>query len=1093
MIVGDNDRDELLAQWMARYDEALATGESLEGCEPIGVDDAELTTEWEEAKNCLELLNRARSIFSAGSTHGAARGGETRCEAASIEIRQVGRFRLERELGRGGLGIVYLAYDPKLGRKVALKVPRGDTVGDVDARRRFLREAEAAARLSHPHIVALHDVGEEGSLCYLACEYCPGPTLAQWLRQRADRVSPRVAATIALALAEALHHAHSRGVLHRDIKPSNIILDDISSDGSAKCDADERSPSPKLTDFGLAKLLESTGGETRSGMILGTPAYMAPEQADSSRRDLDSRTDVYSLGAVLYEMLTGVAPYRGATDIEILRQMLLGEPASLRKLAPAVPRDLGAITLKCLAKERELRYPTAQHLADDLSRFLAGKATEARPPAAAGRLWKWARRRPAAAALLVVSVAAALGLLAVITVYNARLAESLGNARKLLYAADMQLAFDAWHGGNGTALAERIDRYSADSDPVDLRTFAWHFLHRQRYGDQKDMYRQSDTLYCAAWSPRGDVIATAGKAPGIQLWDVAAGRVLRTLAGHGSDVNDLAFSPDGRTLASCGDDLAIRLWPVDRDDAPRELKLVSLRDVLAIAYSPDGKWLAAGGADTKLRVLDTETWKLVHVFDQSTESVYGISFSPDSQTLAWSDGSDRVIVADVESGEVAFTLEFPATARSRRRMGPVAFSHDGRSIAAGRIEHGEIGLWDASTGQFLRSVASQGNWLHALAFTPDDRRLISGHQDGAMRIWNAETLQNEQVLLGHGDDVRDLAISPDGEQMVSACADGAAKCWDLAAIYARHMRHNGPWKLKTVAFSPAGDVLAFEELERSVHLVDATSGETLFKSEPSRIDADSFLAFSPDGKYLAYAIRDGRTIELLDVAARKPLRHLVAPMGRFYSAVFSPSGGLLATGDDASRLTLWDIATGKPVRTRDTGQDALFDLAFADGGQRVLTAGATEIKEWNVPALDGGAALIGSGAKFKSLAISNDDTLLAGTTSGGDIFLWNLITRQSPKLLVGHSGWSNQIDFSPDGHTMVSAGDDGTVRLWDVRTLQQIGVLHSSKDEPEKVESVALSPDGQTLAAAVGGPERSGLLLTWSLVGGPSRAPSGPP
>ncbi len=354
----DSPNDRLLASLMVAFDEALRDDTPMPGLPESVLDqNHDLAARYREARACLELLDRVRRLDANDSTVHAA--GESAAQAwlpdqqgpAQPWPATIGRFQIEREIGRGGLGIVLLARDPQLGRQVAIKIPRQEIVYGDDARRRFVREAEAAARLSHPHIVALHEVQQHGAMCYLVSEYCNGPSLAQWLKSQSAPIAPRDAALLIERLALAVHHAHSRGVLHRDIKPGNILLEiDESAAASAATDAPRLTP--KLTDFGMAKLLESTGDETASGMIVGTVAYMPPEQAEGRTRDLDSRADVYSLGAVMYELLTGTAPYRGKSDLDTLRQLLVNEPTRPRALHKNVPADLEAITLKCLAKIR---------------------------------------------------------------------------------------------------------------------------------------------------------------------------------------------------------------------------------------------------------------------------------------------------------------------------------------------------------------------------------------------------------------------------------------------------------------------------------------------------------------------------------------------------------------------------------------------------------------------------------------------------------------------------------------------------------------------------------------------------------------------
>jgi serine/threonine protein kinase/tetratricopeptide (TPR) repeat protein len=376
----------------------------------------------------LACIQRLRNVLApAGATPPANLSAE-------LPFTQLGRFQLQRRLGRGAFGVVFLATDPQLGREVALKVPRPEALLSPELRERFLREARTAAGLDHPNLVPVYEAGEAGAVAYIASAYCAGITLADWLKERTRPVPVRVAVGLAATLAAAVQHAHSRGVVHRDLKPGNILLqlrlDSVqpSPDSTLKCLPDE-SPSadadldfiPRITDFGLAKLTsdapapaeEGADGQTQSGAVIGTPQYMAPEQASGKNREVGPAADVYALGAILYELLTGRPPFQGETTLDTLEQVRSNEPVSPRRLRPRLQRDLETICLKCLQKELGQRYSSAATLADDLQRFLEGQPIWARPVGSAGRLWRWCRREPVVAILTAALVLAVGGGLSV--------------------------------------------------------------------------------------------------------------------------------------------------------------------------------------------------------------------------------------------------------------------------------------------------------------------------------------------------------------------------------------------------------------------------------------------------------------------------------------------------------------------------------------------------------------------------------------------------------------------------------------------------------------------------------------------------------
>ena len=597
-------------------------------------------------------------------------------------------------------------------------------------------------------------------------------------------------------------------------------------------------------------------------------------------------------------------------------------------------------------------------------------------------------------------------------------------------------------------------------------------------GDQTDLYSHTTTIFAVAWSPRGDLIATGAAGGEIRLWNTAAKRVQKILRDHQSDVNELVFSPDGRLLVSCGDDLTLRIWQVDLDEPPRVLRGVTLSDLNGLAFSPDGRWLAAGGEDQKARVWDTSSWQLIKVLSAGNGAINRMTFSADSRRIAISQSSGLGTVFDFETGEALLTLD--PKEEPQRRMGAISFSHDDRFLATASIEAQAIHFWNAETGELLRSLHSEGNWIHSMAFSPDDRRLITGHQDGALRIWDVATLEGLQVLLGHTEVVRDLAISPHGDLVASAGADGLVKTWDLAAIEHRRTRLNYPKLVRTVAFSPSQELFAFEERQGPVRLVDADSLAVVFQSAVSREDGNPSLAFSSNGELLAYAIGDGRSIEIVDVAARLPIAHLAQTTGRFRNIAFMPNSDILATGDEQSTLTFWDVKSGKALRGCSTDQGTILAIAFFARGDQVVIAAHKDVRVWDARTLERGTPLDAVSKKVIELAVSPDGTLLAGASSGGEVLVWDLAERRLRRLLVGHRAWSNSVNFSPDGKTLASAGDDGTIRLWDVRTLQEVGVMVANKDRFCRCHSVAFSPDGLTLVAGGNGPQERGELFIFS-------------
>ena len=508
--------DNELAAQLAAYDEARWGRDQAGSPEPINelLDPADLSR-LRHAQACVEVLN----------WH-FAQNRDAQAEKNPTAT-QLGRFQVLRELGRGGHGIVFLAFDPTLNRYVALKVPRPEVIATSEKRRRFRREAEAAARLNHPNLVPIFEIGEAGPVDYIAALYCAGPNLAEWLAcQPGLPLAPSEAAEIVLQLSEAVEHAHRQGVLHRDIKPSNVLLD------PAVLCVDPVCPPfvPRLTDFGLAKLLEGDQEQTATGVILGTPRYMAPEQTGGPQSEIGPATDVHGLGILLYELLTGRSPFAAATDAEALAKVRDEEPEPLRKLTPTAPRDLESICQKCTRKMPRRRYATASELSDDLRRFLTGRPVKARPVSPWERGLKLFRRRQTVVAY-TLALALAFGILGLGLWSNRQSRLAREAARRLIaidktrdvvsrqsrYVTDMREAFRLWKAKEPDRALAVLARYRSESGVNDLRGFEWYYLRRLCLGKRASLRGHDGDVYCVTFAPDGRTLATAGKDGTVRL------------------------------------------------------------------------------------------------------------------------------------------------------------------------------------------------------------------------------------------------------------------------------------------------------------------------------------------------------------------------------------------------------------------------------------------------------------------------------------------------------------------------------------------------------------------------------------------------
>ena len=1006
--------------------------------------------------------------------------------------RKFGRFEIVRELGRGGLGVVFLAHDPVLNRQVAIKIPRPEALMTPDLRLRFSREAQAAARLTHPHLVSVYEVGEVGPICYIASAFVEGPNLAVWLRGCRPAPTAQQAASIVAVLADAMQYAHQHGVLHRDLKPGNVLLEPgCQPVGSDSTPAGIKF-TPKITDFGLAKLEDLAGDFTRTGLVLGTPAYMAPEQAHGKLNEIDARTDVYGLGAILFELLTGQPPCAGSSEADTLRRVVTDEPTFRGESLRALPADLRAISLKCLEKEPRRRYQTAGELAADLRRFLAGQPTQARPLGALGRAVKWSRRRPTAAALAIVSCAAAISLLAGSLYYSVRTTrlfnvaerhrheaeENQESLRRYLYAADMPLAQKAYQRNNVAQVQQLLSRHIPERGEEDLRGFPWYFLDQLTKAERLKLSGHQGDVYTVLYSLDGKMLFSSGKDGTVRLWDAADGRALCVLAAHQREINSIALSPDGSQLASASDDQTVRIWnvpralaePIDSNQASQIESVDTIEFSLsprAIAFSPDGRSLAvsAGHSIDFFTLPDRKPQLSV----ETTEAATSLDFSLDGKYLFGSYGT-TVRKWDAVTGQ-----ELAVSGEHSPGVVTIAKSHDGRHLVSATTP-GQIGWWDADT------LAGNPDWkrqlgrVDAVAFSPDDKLLAIGGGKPELEIWNLASDQQLATLRGHTGAIWSTAFSPAGAEVATCSADGTVRVWEARSTNPRLLNSDQGPSYFALAFSPDGRILAAGRATGQIELWDwANSKQLLTLSTQGHADNQATstllgafaLAFSHDGRQLAATVGAG-FVQLWEVSSGKLIDELVGsrvPGG----LSFSPDGRHLAVGashpqfGDCARV--WDLA----AREATLPMPQLSGVAELQFLPRTPLLASISTRNRTVQLLQSTTLQAEYGLSFGPTAmacatVSADGQLCATGGDGIDrtVRIWDMTSGECLASLVGHEADICNLMFLPDGRTLASASADGTVRLWDLYSGQESVVL--SAGTPGWRCACATTSDGRALA-----------------------------
>ena len=823
----------------------------------------------------------APSPDPAGLTRSFDGQGATRALPRDAVVRYFGDYEVLKELGRGGMGIVYKARQISLNRPVALKMIKAGLLADDAELRRFQNEAEAVALLDHPGIVPVYEVGEHDGQRYFSMKLVEGGNLAEKIA--AYKAEPRAAAALLAETAEAVHHAHMRGILHRDLKPANILID---TEGH-----------PHVTDFGLAKRVEADVEMTASGAILGTPAYMSPEQASGRRGTITTATDVYGLGAILYALLAGKAPFGGDSVIEIIDAVRTRSPEPPTRLNRRAPRDLETICLKAMAKVPDRRYTTSSDLAADLRRWLGGEPITARPVGSFERAWRWGRRHPATAGLCAASVVALVALIAAgfFVAYNGQLQASNDRLEKVnrneavaRKAADEQRGLALQAEGRAQQALELASRYLyvlrvnqadaawrdnqperaselLDACPPEQRGWEWHYLDQIRRAPLLDIKGHSGSIMSLAFSPDGRRIASASYDGTVKIFDSATGQELLTFRGHKGMVMVAVFSPDGRRVASAGGDRVVRIWDATTG---QELLTHPVGVVYGIAYRPDGRRIAFTRTDGTIRVWDVATDEEFLTIRGHSGHVTDVMYSPDGRRIASGGVDGTVRVWDAANGRELLALRGP---KSGGRV-LVAFSPDGRRIASadGMLSDLTVKVWDATTGHELLNLRGHGSLIRGLAFSPDGRRIASASADRMVKMWDAMTGQELFSLRGHGSIVAGVRFSPDGRRIAS----GGTNLRDL-----------------------------------KVKVWDATTGQEAFTLRGHN-DFVHAVAYSPDGRHIASSGHD-RTVRVWDATTGQEVRTLLGHTGRIDDVAYSHDGRYLASADVDGSVKVWDAATGQ--------------------------------------------------------------------------------------------------------------------------------------------------------------------------------------
>lgn len=1051
-----------------------------------------------------EALDDAMNlVFGVESEHGQ------RSDDESSEM--VGRYKLLEQIGEGGFGIVYMAEQQEpIRRRVALKIikPGMDTKQVVA---RFEAERQALALMDHENIASVLDAGAtESGRPYFVMELVRGVPITTFCDTNTIDTTKRL--KLFTAVCQAVQHAHQKGIIHRDLKPTNVMVT-----------LREGEPIPKVIDFGVAKATQMRLTErtlfTKYGQFIGTPAYMSPEQVEMSEHEIDTRSDIYSLGVLLYELLTGSTPVdldelQNASYSDMQRMICQQDPpkpslrlsksgealatiSSMRavdpqKLGHIVRGELDWIVMKALEKDRQRRYETANGLAADVDRYLHGEPVLAGPPTTAYVLRKYANKHRK---LILVGLAFFIMLLAGTLVstwlaieakqaaaeasQNEELANQrfdraqtlsqeldhqLGQSRSLLYVAHMNLIQREFETGSRPRILELLNQHRPQAGERDLRCFAWYYALGM-YDRQPTTWRHDASVRSAVIGSDGQTIISGRSDGQLHIRDMQSGRVISKIKGHANAINDVAIAPDGKLVATGGIDDGVKLWTlVERTLVATGKTLRCEGAIRHLTFSPNGTKLLVANDVAQigtLKLWDVESGEHRNI-DVGNDWAYGAAFSHDGAMLA-SGTVKTVHICDVATAKVIrrLTTQLPHVAT-------LAYSPVDDTLAVGGTRGG-VELWGPQDTEGHR-LGSHADWVRDLVFSKNGRLLASASIDHLVMLWNVTDRKRKDVLRGHNSEVFSVGFSPAANSLISSSADSTVKLWDVRRQQSSATLSDSNSRITALQYSPVNDNLLFSGSEDgTLNMWDIAKGDVVGRL-PSYGGMIRCIAASRDGKTIAYG---GGTAEnfpgifLSDVNSKNARKTQHVRDSEIRTMVFLPDDETILSVGREGRICLFDRRSGEVKATHRCHAEEIIAAAVAPNGKQLaIQSGRTNtLAIWDIAPWQQRLILSGHDDQVTSLAFSPSGEKLASGSRDKSVRIWNLNDGRQEFAMEGHQSSVESVQFSPAGLALASVGRDHHLRLWNVATGQETTRL----DCPSEMQSgnvVSFSAEATSLASA---------------------------